>query len=185
MSKIGRKPIDASGVQVELKDNQVIYNGPKASGMHELPGELAARLDGNTLNIVPGEVKKASSKIRDINRLWGLHRALLFNKINGARKEFATEVQINGLGFKAVASGSKLVFSLGYSHKIDFNLPKSVTVDIDKTGQKLVIKSSDRELVGQVCSDIKALRATEPYKGTGIKLASDVILRKAGKTKSS
>lgn len=186
MSKIGRKPIDASGVQVEVKDNQVIFKGPKASGAHELPNELAVRVDGNTVSIVPGQVKKASSKTtRDINRLWGLHRALLFNKINGARKEFATEVQINGLGFKAVASGSKLVFSLGYSHKIDFNLPKSVTVDIDKTGQKLVVKSSDRELVGQVCSDIKALRATEPYKGTGIKLASDVILRKAGKTKSS
>jgi len=94
-------------------------------------------------------------------------------------------VIITGLGFKAVVSGKNLMFSLGYSHKIDFPLPEGVTVDIDKTGQLLTVKSTDKLTTGQVASDIRALRETEPYKGTGIKLEDDIIIRKAGKAKSS
>ena len=99
-----------------------------------------------------------------------MHRALLANKIKGIQQDFEKIVQINGLGFKAAVSGSKVVFSLGYSHKIDFNLPKDVTLEVDKTGQRLVFRSPDKEQLGQVCSQVRALRPPEPYKGTGIKL---------------
>lgn len=114
-----------------------------------------------------------------------MHRALISNEIKGAAEDFVKVVQINGLGFKAALSGSKIVFSLGYSHKIEFDLPKEVALEIDKPGQKLTFKSADKELLGHVCSQIRALRPPEPYKGTGIKLLTEVLVRKAGKTKSS
>jgi large subunit ribosomal protein L6 len=178
MSKIGRKSIDIENVAVEIKGQDVHYKGPNASGVHTLPDMLKAELNDKKLVLVPAK------KTRDLNSMWGLHRALLANKIKGASQGFTKEIQIIGLGFKAALTGNKVVFNLGYSHKIDFDLPKDVTLDIDKSGQKLSFKSPNKELVGFVCSQVKALRRTEPYKGTGIKLATETILRKAGKTKS-
>lgn len=182
MSKIGRKTIDTSGIQIEVKGQEVYYKGSKNSGVYYLPELLKADFTGNSLKLVPAN---SSSKIkpRELNRAWGLHRALLSNAVSGAKKEFEKIIEINGLGFKATQVGSKLVFVLGYSHKIDVDLPKGITVSIDKTAQKLTVKSFDRELLGQFCSDVCFLRVTEPYKGTGIKLSTDQILRKAGKTK--
>ena len=183
MSKIGRKPIQVNNIQVTLKGQEVHYKGPKDSGVYVLPEELKAVLEGSTLTLQVSQ--KTSKPDRDVNRVWGLHRALLFNSLSGAAADFEKTVKINGLGFKAVASGNNLVFSLGYSHKIDFELPKQVTVVIDKTGQILTIKSTNKELAGAVVSKIEALRPTEPYKGTGIKDVSKTIFRKPGKTKSS
>ena len=92
---------------------------------------------------------------------------------------------IKGLGYKAVMSGKKIIFSLGYSHKMDFELPAGIAVTIDKSGQKLSLLSSNKELLGHVCSKIRSLRPPEPYKGTGIRLSTEKILLKAGKTKSA
>ncbi len=183
MSKIGRKPIDISGVTVDLKGQEVHSKGPKASGVYFIPESLAVAIEGDTLLLTPSE-RASSLKKREINREWGMHRALLSNVISGAKKEFEKIVEIVGLGYKAAVSGNKIVFSLGYSHKIDFPIPtKKITVSVDKTGQKLTISSPDRELLGQVCSDICALRRPEPYKGTGVKLSTDYIVRKAVKGK--
>src|SRR5690348_190448 len=121
MSKIGRKPIEISGVQVEIKGQNVHYKGPKSSGVHTLPSELGAEIDGQKFKLVAAQTGK------EVNRLWGLHRALLYNELTGSRTEFVTDVLIVGLGYKAVKSGDTLVFSLGFSHKIDFKLPKDVT----------------------------------------------------------
>ena len=109
--------------------------------------------------------------------------SLLSNEIVGSRKEFEKLVEIVGLGYKANISGNKIVFTLGYSHKIDFVVPKGVTITADKSGQKLTASSASRELLGQVCSDICALRRPEPYKGTGVKLSTEHIVRKAAKGK--
>ena len=185
MSKIGRKSIDLNGIQVEVKGQDVLYKGPKASGTYVLPAGLKPVVEGGSLYIKPDlKQKNAPKNTRELNRIWGLHRALLSNAIKGAGQEFEKNIEINGLGFKAAQSGAKLVFSLGYTHKIDFEMPKRVSVVIDKTGQKLTFKSADRELVGHVCSKVRSLRLPEPYKGTGIKLATEEIIRKAGKTKA-
>lgn len=181
MSKVGRKPIDLGKVKVELLDKEIAFSGPLFSGSHVLPDVLSARIEDNRLFIVPAQDVKI---VNDVNRLWGLHRALVHNKIYGAEKPFTKELIINGLGYKGVLSGEKIVFSLGYSHKIDFPLPKGISVEIDKSGQNLKVVGSDKEQVGAVCSKIRALREPEPYKGTGIKYANEEILRKAGKTKS-
>lgn len=181
MSKIGRKTIDIGKVKVDIKGNEVHYSGPKNSGVYVLPSTLIPHLESELLSIGIDEVQQLP---RDINREWGLHRALLFNAIQGAGVGFEKKIQINGLGYKAVLTGSKIVFSLGYSHKVDFELPKGVSVEIDRSGQNLTFTSYDKELVGHVCSVIKSFRPTEPYKGTGIKLSTEVIARKAGKTKA-
>lgn len=178
MSKIGRRPIDIGSVKIEIKGQDVHYSGKHAKGVHSVPDLLALSVEGGQLFV------KAAQQTSDTNRLWGLHRALLANKIVGADEGFKKQINIVGLGFKAVKKGSGLEFSLGYSHKIDFALPKDVTVDIDKTGQILTAWSFDKELLGLVCSKICALRETEPYKGTGIHLAGTVIRRKAGKAKA-
>jgi len=116
MSKIGRKPIQVNNVQVTIKGQDVHYKGPKNSGVYAVPEELTAVLQDGMLTL---QVSQNSSKPnRDVNRVWGLHRALLFNSISGAGADFEKTVKINGLGFKAVASGNNLVFSLGYSHKM-------------------------------------------------------------------
>ena len=182
MSKIGRKPIDVGNIQIDIKGDEIHYKGKKHTGVYMLPHQLEAALEGKKLCL---GTKKPVTNISEVNRLWGMHRALLCNAIKGADSGFEQQLQINGLGFKAAVSGNKVIFSLGFSHKIDFILPKDVTMDVDKTGQNLTVKSYDKELVGLVCSKIKALRPPEPYKGTGIKLASEVIRRKAGKTKAA
>lgn len=183
MSKIGRKPIDLGAVQVEIKGQDVHYKGKKSSGIFNVPSELVASVDNNKLYLKLAGNSDMSQ--RELNRIWGLARALLSNGIKGADVSFEKEVQINGLGFKAALTGQKIVLTLGYSHKIDFDLPKEVTLEVDKTGQKLLFKSSDKFMLGDVCSKIKALRPPEPYKGTGIRVANEVIARKAGKTKAS
>ncbi|MCL4361132.1 50S ribosomal protein L6 [Candidatus Dependentiae bacterium] len=179
MSKIGRKPINIGNIQVEIKGNEIHYKGKKNSGIYVLPEELTATVEDKSLKIV------ANKDIADINRIWGLHRALISNKLKGSDNPFEKQLKIVGLGFKGALSGNKIQFSLGYSHKIDFELPKDVVVEIDKTGQLLTVKCSDKEVLGHVCSSIRSLRPPEPYKGTGIQYMNEVIIRKAGKTKSA
>jgi large subunit ribosomal protein L6 len=186
MSKIGRKPIALGKIQVDVKGQEVHVKGAKHSGVQVLPDILTAVVRDGSLVLMPKEgLEKKTSRRGELNQVWGLQRALLSNKIHGANADFEKKLQIVGLGFKAALSGGAMVFSLGYSHKIDFALPNGVSVDIDKTGQFLTFKSSDKELLGHVCSMVRALRLPEPYKGTGIKLATEVIARKAGKTKAA
>jgi large subunit ribosomal protein L6 len=179
MSKIGRKPIDLGNVRVEIKDQAIHYTGKKASGVHILPEELKAELIDNQIRLI------AVKDTPRTNEVWGLNRALLSNKIKGADQGLDKQLRIIGLGYKAVATGNILQFSLGFSHKIEYQLPKEVTVEIDKSGQLLTFRSTDKKILGDVCSKIREFRPPEPYKGTGIQYVGEVILRKAGKAKSS
>jgi large subunit ribosomal protein L6 len=179
MSKIGRKPIDCGAVSIEIKGNSIHYKGKKGTGVHELPECLNAEVVDKKLKL------NCQEHSRENKILWGLHRALLANEIKGMADGFKQDVSITGLGFKAAVSGKNVVFSLGYSHKINFVLPEGVTLTTDKTGQMLAVEGNDKEQVGLVASKIRALRPPEPYKGTGIKLAGEVIVRKAGKTKAA
>ena len=111
MSKIGRKSIDIENVAVEIKGQDIHYKGPNASGVHTLPDMLKAELNDKKLVLVPAK------KTRDLNSMWGLHRALLANHIKGAHEEFTKKLEIIGLGFKAEVAGNKITFSLGFSHK--------------------------------------------------------------------
>lgn len=176
MSKIGRKPISIQDITVTIDGQVVSYVGTKKSGTYLLPDCLRAKIDGTMITL--GLANKTDKKS---NNFWGLHRALLSNELMGAHEEFVVNVVIVGLGYKGELKGDTIVFSLGYSHKIDFALPKEVSVVIDKTGQKLALKSTSKFLAGDVAQRICALRRPEPYKGTGVRLQDEVIHRKTGK----
>ena len=177
MSKVGRKPIPLGETSVTVDGQTVSYKGKKAEGEHTLPSVLYASVEDDTLYV------KVAQEKSETRRLWGLHRALLANKIIGADKGFERHMKIVGLGYKAVVKGQDVEFSLGYSHKINFPLPENVTLETDRSGQNLTFRSPDKELLGLICSKVRALRPPEPYKGTGIQYANETILRKAGKTK--
>ena len=179
MSKIGRKPIPLTTAKVEIKDSEIFIEGPKAKFTHVVPEQIKVKLIDGSIVVSTSDGKLT----KETKSLWGLHRALLANKVQGAQTGFEKKIKIVGLGYKAVLSGKEMTFSLGYSHKVNYNLPDGVEVSTDRTGQKLTLKSSDKFLLGNVCSDIKALRKTEPYKGTGIMFEDEVIIRKAGKAK--
>lgn len=177
MSKVGRKVINTEGLTVTVDGQNVSYKGPKASGIHTLPDCLRANLEENKLRLELANAKDTKSY-----NFWGLHRALLANELQGAREEFSVDLVIVGLGFKGELKGDTIIFSLGYSHKINFPVPKEVSVVIDKTGQNISVKSTNKFLAGDVAQKICALRRPEPYKGTGIRLANEQILRKVGKS---
>ncbi len=178
MSKIGKKPISLQNLQVEIKGQDVHYKGKNGTGVYTLPEFIIPE-------VVNQELFLKLKNGKDKRKFWGLHRALLANELKGINQLFERKMQIVGLGFKAELAGSKIKFSLGFSHKIEKNLPKGVTFEVDKTGQILTLKSADKEQLGQFCADIKALRPPEPYKGTGIKMEGERIRRKAGKTKAA
>lgn len=180
MSKIGRKPITLSTATVDIKGRVINIKGPKGSFTHELPESLSANLEDKTLTITV-----ANKNARKASMEWGLHRALLANKVQGVETGFEIKLKIVGLGYKAQVSGKKMVFSLGYSHKIDFELPESVEIEVDRSGQNLSAKSIDKFILGKTCDAIKSLRPPEPYKGTGIMVEGESIRRKAGKAKAA
>lgn len=177
MSKIGRKPIQLKDVTVEFKGQEVHYKGKFASGVYILPDVIEISREDDKLHL---KLRKSGA-----NNVWGLHRALLANALHGASELFTKDLEINGLGFKAEVKGKNVVLSLGFSHKINYELPASVSMDVDKTGQRLTLKSFDKHQLGQACASIREFRPPEPYKGTGIKLATEKIVRKAGKAKSA
>lgn len=179
MSKIGRKPIKLDGVTLDIKGQEIHYKGPHASGIYNLPEELTTEVVDNQLFV------KAGEKSRNVNRVWGLHRALLAGRLEGAGKLFERQVKITGLGYKAVVKGKQVEFSLGYSHKINFDVPEGVTIEVDRTGQLVTVKSADKQLMGQVCGEFRLLKPTEPYKGTGVRVTTDIVIRKAGKAKGA
>lgn len=204
MSKIGRKPIEIKGSSVVVLGQLVEYKGPRATGSHRVPEGFIPLLEGDKLYL---RLKNEKDKgARETNRAWGLEHALLANKIKGSSSFFEKKLKINGLGFKAsfaTMSGVKdlekkgekvvlvgdtpsetrkgLLLELGYSHYYYFGFPESIDIEVDKTGQSIVIRSVDNSLAGTYASKIRALRVPEPYKGTGIKHELEIIRRKAGK----
>ncbi len=180
MSKIGRKPIDISKVTVNVSGNVVAIKGAKSEFQHELPACLVANVDTAAKKITLGVVENT----RQNRALWGLHRAVIASKVMGAGVGLEQKVKLVGLGFKGQAVGSKVVFTVGFSHKVEVEIPSGITVEIDKTGQSITVRGSDRFVIGNVCDAMRSVRPPEPYKGTGIMLDDEVIVRKAGKTKS-
>lgn len=179
MSKIGRMPIVFTSAKITVNGSKILIDGDKAKFEHVLPDVVKVNVSGKKVCLT------VVSDTRENRVLWGLHRALLANKINGVEKGFEQKLIIVGLGFKAVQAGSKLTLSLGYTHKIDYTLPVGVSVEVDKTGQILVLKSADKFLLGNAADAIRSFRPPEPYKGTGVMREGEIVRRKAGKTKST
>ena len=180
MSRIGKAPIVIpAGVTVQVKDNVVTVKGPK--------GELSQEINPDiTVNVEDGHVVLTRpSDERTHRAMHGLYRALVHNMVVGVSEGYKKEMELVGVGYRAAATGQVLELALGYSHAIYIKLPKEVKVEGKAERNKnplIILESSDKQLLGQVCAKIRSLRKPEPYKGKGIKFVGEIIRRKSGKS---
>jgi large subunit ribosomal protein L6 len=182
MSRIGKLPVSLpTGVSVELLDGNVL----KVKGPH---GEMCQKVDPDIkMTVEDNQIKFERPTDQPRHRsMHGLYRALVHNMVVGVSEQFTTTQELVGVGYRVAVDGQLLTFSLGYSHEIQMLLPKEVTAtvpDIRKgENPKLVLKSCDKQLLGQVAAKIRSFRKPEPYKGKGIKFIGETLRRKAGKT---
>ena len=173
MSRIGKKPIPLpSGVKVAIGE-QLEVTGPKGKLTVPIPAGITIEQGSGKL-----EIKRASD---DHAALHGLTRALAANAVQGVSGGFTRELDIVGIGYRADVKGKIATFTLGYSHPIEFLLPDGVDMKIDKQTH-LVLSGHDRQLLGQVAANIRALRKPDPYKNKGIRYTGEVLRKKVGKT---
>ena len=177
MSRIGRMPIAIpAGVTVTIAENNLVtVKGPKGTLERVLPAELEIKQEGSEIIVTrPNDLKRIKS-------LHGLTRTLIKNMVVGVTEGYEKVLEINGVGYRAAKQGSKLVLSLGYSHPVEMEDPEGVTTVLD--GQNIIkVQGIDKEKVGQHAAVIREKSLPEPYKGKGIKYATETIRRKVGKT---
>ncbi len=177
MSRIGKKPIGVpKGVSIKLEGRGVRVKGPNGELAWEVPFNISVKeAEGNLL------VERADDN-RQTRALHGLSRSLLANMVTGVSQGFTRAMEITGVGYRAQVQPGKIVFSLGYSHPVEYPLPAGISAEVDKKQTALTLKGADKQKLGQVASDIKALRPPDAYKGKGIRYAGERIKLKAGKT---
>jgi large subunit ribosomal protein L6 len=177
MSRVGKYPVVVpSGVTVSLAGGEVSVKGKLGASSLKLVDEVEAGLEGDRLWVKPrSETKRA-------RMMWGTTRALLNNMVKGVNEGFTVNLEINGVGYRAAVQGKTLQLQLGYSHDIDYPIPDDLSIKCEKP-TAIAITGKDRQRVGQIAAEIRAFRGPEPYKGKGVKYATETILRKEGKKK--
>lgn len=175
MSRIGKKPVPIpNGVDVQLKDNYIKVKGPKGELERQLHEEMIINVeDGKVIVQRPTESKKHKS-------LHGLTRTLISNMIQGVTQGFEKSLELVGVGYRATKQGQKLVLAVGYSHPVEIVPPKGLEIEVPSPNI-ITVKGIDKEQVGALAANIRAVREPEPYKGKGIKYEGEYIRRKVGK----
>ena len=175
MSRIGNKPIEIpQGVTVTVAGNKVSGKGPQGELSIQLPSLISAKIADSKIQVAP---------ISDDSRAGALHgttRTLIANMVHGLQKGYTKDLEIQGVGFKAQVQGQKLTLALGYSHPIEFPIPKGVTIKV-QDGTALSVSGPDRQLIGEVSARIRGYFPAEPYKGKGVRYKGEHVRRKAGK----
>ncbi|MDD5281916.1 MAG: 50S ribosomal protein L6 [Candidatus Omnitrophica bacterium] len=179
MSRIGKKlVVIPKEVKIEVKDGVVFVEGPKGKLSRKLSDRISVEINDSQLF-----VKRVSDTKID-KSMHGLFRALIINMIKGVTEGYVKELEINGVGFKAAVSGDKLNMALGFSHPVNIAIPAGVKIETPKPTQ-IVIKSSDKELIGKVASEIRAIYPPEPYKGKGVRYLGEHVKKKVGKAQAT
>lgn len=175
MSRIGNRPIHLpDSVKASVSGKKISFTGPKGDLFVDLPSHTSATVEGNLLKI------SRSSDEKEAKAYHGLARSLANNAVIGVSSGFVKDLELVGTGYRVAASGANLTFSLGLSHPVIFKAVPGVTLAVE--GQtKVKVTGIDKQIVGQVAANIRALRPPEPYKGKGIRYSDEVIRRKAGK----
>ena len=179
MSRIGNKTITIpAGVEITINDgNEVTVKGPKGTLTRQFNPAMDIKCEDGTVKVSrPNEAKHTK-------QLHGTTRALLHNMVVGVHEGFAKELEIVGIGYKAEMKGNQLVLTVGYSHPITFDIEEGLTVTVPKPNQ-IKVEGIDKQRVGELAANIRAVRKPEPYKGKGIKYKDEHIRRKEGKTAS-
>ncbi len=163
------------GVEVTADRSIVRVKGPKGELVNRIPVGLTVSVEGGQVRIARGSDEPQQRAFH------GLLRSLVANAVAGVTKGFSKELEIVGVGYKAEVKGKDVVFSLGYSHPVNFPIPAGISVNLDAKAGKLTVSGADRQKVGQTAAEIRKLRVPDPYKAKGIKYAGEVIRRKVGK----
>jgi len=176
MSRLGKLPIELpSGTQAKLEPGFIIVKGPKGELKIKLPE--AIKVEFNNKEIKLSIADQADGKQR---ALWGLYRSLIKNMVVGVNEAYSKKLEINGVGYRAAVSGSKLTLNLGFSHPVVYELPAGIKAEVQENN--ITLSGIDKYLVGETAAQIRRIRKPEPYKGKGIKYAEEILRRKAGKT---
>ena len=175
MSRIGKQPIIIpEKVEVKIDGNNISIKGPKG----ELTMIKSPNVDVTVKdNEIITSIAEGSPKL--VRSLWGTTRSILDNLVVGVTEGYKKELEINGVGFKAAMQGKVLVLNVGFSHQVEYNIPETINASVEKN--VITIEGIDKQQVGQVAAEIRAIKKPEPYKGKGIKYIDEVIRRKAGK----
>ena len=178
MSRIGKLPITIpAGVTVEKRDgNTIVVKGPKGELIFPVHSTIKVQIADGTVTI------ERSGNDKTNRSMHGMSRTLIANMIVGVTKGFSKQLEIQGVGYRAMQQGSKLVLSLGYSHPIEFQPPSGIQITIDPEKKNiLTVIGADKQVVGEVAAKIRSYRKPEPYKGKGIRYVGEYVPRKAGK----
>ena len=175
MSRIGKKPVQIpAGVEVAVEGNKIIVKGPKGTLEQDFYEKLTIEVEDNVLTVVRPDDE------RETRARHGLTRALIANMVEGVSAGYTKGLELAGVGYRVQLKGTDLDFSLGYSHPVVYKQPEGITFEVpDNT--HINVKGINKQQVGQVAAEIRALRAPEPYKGKGIHYVGEVIRRKLGK----
>jgi large subunit ribosomal protein L6 len=179
MSRIGKKPVPlAKGVSATLSGQTIEVKGPKGTRSFTATDDVTLTIEGNEVKVAPrGSSKRARQQ-------WGMARSMVRNLVTGVTQGFRTELEIQGVGYRAQMAGNVLKLNLGYSHDVNFEVPKGVTVTTPSAKNDLiVVEGIDEQLVGQVAANIRDWKRPEPYKGKGIRYKGEFVFRKEGKKK--
>ena len=177
MSRVAKAPVTLpQGIEVTQNGRQVQVKGSKGTLNFTLQALVEIQQDNGVLTVAPANDSK------DAWMQAGTARAVLNNLVTGVSKGFERKLQLVGVGYKAQAKGKVLNLALGYSHPIDYELPEGVTAETP-TPTEILLKSNDKQLLGQAAADIRGFRPPEPYKGKGVRYSDEVILRKEAKKK--
>jgi large subunit ribosomal protein L6 len=176
MSRVGKKPIPLpKGVKVNI-DRELLVEGPKGKLTVPIPAGVTVSQENGNLQVQRNDDQRAA--------LHGLTRALAANAVQGVTTGFTRELDIVGIGYRADVKGRVVTFTLGYSHSIEFVLPEGVDCKIDKQTH-IVLAGSDKQMVGQVAANMRALRPPDPYKNKGVRYTGEALRKKVGKTGAS
>ena len=177
MSRVAKNPIALpAGVEVSLAANEITVKGTLGSLKQALTSDVLVKREGDRLHC------EATNDSMRANAMSGTIRALLANMVHGVSKGFERKLTLVGVGYRAQAAGDTLNLTLGYSHPVAYKLPKGIKAETP-TQTDIVLKSSDRQQIGQVAAEIRALRAPEPYKGKGVRYDDEVVILKETKKK--
>lgn len=178
MSRVGKLPIPIpNGVTVDRKDGRISVKGPKGQLEREIHPLSSVNVEDNIIKVAPGD------ESRQARALWGLTRTLINNMVVGVTEGFKKGLEIVGVGYRVEQKGDTLVFNLGYSHPVEFALPKGISATLDKQN-KVMLEGIDKELLGQTAAKIRSFRPPEPYKGKGVRYLNEQVRRKVGKAGS-
>jgi len=177
MSRIGRKPIQIpDSVDVRVEDRKVTVKGPKGQLSYNLPEGIGVTVDNKTVIVT------RDSDVSKQRALHGLVRSLISNMVTGVSQGFTKTLEIYGVGYRAQLSGNKLILNVGYSHPVEFALPEGIKASVDEKQTTITLHGIDKQLVGQVAANLRAIRPPDAYKGKGIRYKDEVLKLKPGKT---